>query len=241
VSIHIEVVEDPARSCGAMLLGAAAGWGHIVLSGGSTPRAAYGAFVEAVHAVGVDVSGATMWFGDERCVPPEDERSNYRMAREALLEPLARDGAAPAVHRMKGELGPFDAADDYERELSESGPEQFDIVLLGIGPDGHCASLFPDQPTLSERSRLVVGVEQAGLEPFVPRVSFTLSAIARTRQVVFLAAGESKADAVAAAFGPGVAPDPHVPSSLVPAVASEVTVLLDPAAAARLEAGAGAG
>jgi 6-phosphogluconolactonase len=163
------------------------------------------------------------------------------MAREALLEPLARDGSAPATFRMKGELGPFDAADDYERALSESGPEQFDIVLLGIGPDGHCASLFPDQPTLSERSRLVVGVEQAGLEPFVPRVSFTLTAIARARQVVFLAAGESKADAVAAAFGPGVAPDPHVPSSLVPAVASEVTVLLDPAAAARLDAGAGTG
>jgi 6-phosphogluconolactonase len=240
VSVHIEVVDNPARSCGAMLLGAAAGWGHIVLSGGSTPRAAYGAFVEAVHAVGVDVSGATWWFGDERCVSPDDERSNYRMAREALFEPLG-DGAGSAVHRMKGELGPFDAANEYERELAESGPEQFDIVLLGIGPDGHCASLFPDQPTLSERTRMVVGVEQAGLEPFVPRVSFTLSAIARAKHVVFLAAGESKAEAVAAAFGPGAAPDPHVPSSLVTAVAGEMTVLLDPAAAAGLEAGSDGG
>jgi 6-phosphogluconolactonase len=241
VSVHIEVVENPARSCGAMMLGVAAGWGHIVLSGGSTPRAAYGAFVDAVHAVGVDVSGATMWFGDERCVSPEDERSNYRMVREALLEPLDRDGTAPAVHRMKGELGPFDGADDYERALEESGPDEFDLLLLGIGPDGHCASLFPDQPTLGERRRMVVGVEQAGLEPYVPRVSFTLSAIARAKHVVFLAAGSSKADAVAAAFAPGAAPDPHVPSSMVAPVAREVTVLVDPAAAAGLDSGAGAG
>jgi 6-phosphogluconolactonase len=240
MSVHIEVVEDPARSCGAMLLGAAAGFGHIVLSGGSTPRAAYGAFVDAVRVVGVDVSGATMWFGDERCVPPDDERSNFRMVREALLDPLG-DGASPQVFRMKGELGPREGANDYERALSESGPEQFDIVLLGIGPDGHCASLFPDQPTLGERSRMVVGVEQAGLEPYVPRVSFTLSAIARGKHVVFLAAGESKAKAVAAAFGPGVAPDPHVPSSLVAPLAREVTVLLDPAAAAGLTRTGGPG
>jgi 6-phosphogluconolactonase len=239
MSLQIEVVDDPARACAAMMLGVAAGRGHIVLSGGSTPRAAYQAFVHAVDAVGVDVSGATLWFGDERCVPPDDERSNYRMVREALLEPLG-DGAAPSVVRMKGELGPVPGAEDYERELAESGPDQFDLLLLGIGPDGHCASLFPDQPTLNERTRLVVGVEQAGLEPFVPRVSFTLSAIARGKHVVFLAAGESKAHAVAAAFGPAAAPDPHVPSSFVPSVASEVTILLDPAAAAGLEEGAGA-
>jgi 6-phosphogluconolactonase len=239
MTLQIEVVEDPARACAAMMLGVAAGRGHIVLSGGSTPRAAYGAFVDAVHAVGVDVSGATMWFGDERCVAPDDERSNYRMVREALLDPLG-DGVAPAVFRMKGELGPAEGADDYEREMAQSGPEQFDIVLLGIGPDGHCASLFPDQPTLNEHSRMVIGVEEAGLEPFVPRVSFTFPAIARGKHVVFLAAGESKADAVAAAFGPGAAPDPHVPSSLVAPVAREVTVLLDPAAAAGLEEGAGA-
>jgi 6-phosphogluconolactonase len=225
-----------------MMLGVAAGRGHIVLSGGATPRAAYGAFVHAVEAVGVDVSGATMWFGDERCVPPDDERSNYLMVREALLDPLDRDPVhpPPRVVRMKGELGPFEAADEYERSLSESGPEQFDLLLLGIGPDGHCASLFPDQPTLNERSRLVVGVEQAGLEPYVPRVSFTLAAIGRAKHVVFLAAGESKARAVAAAFGPGAAPDPHVPSSLVAPVAPELTVLLDSAAAAGLGEGAGA-
>jgi 6-phosphogluconolactonase len=239
MSLQIEVVDDPARACAAMMLGVAAGRGHIVLSGGSTPRAAYSAFVDAVRAVGVEVSGATLWFGDERCVPPDDERSNYLMVQKSLIAPLG-DGAAPKVVRMKGELGPGPGADDYERELAESGPDQFDLLLLGIGPDGHCASLFPDQPTLNERSRMVIGVEEAGLEPFVPRVSFTFPAIARSKHVVFLAAGESKADAVAAAFGPGAAPDPHVPSSLVAPVAHEVTVLLDPAAAAGLEEGAGA-
>jgi 6-phosphogluconolactonase len=239
MTMQIEVVEDPARACAAMMLGVAAGRGHIVLSGGSTPRAAYEAFVHAVEAVGVDVSGATMWFGDERCVPPDDDRSNYLMVREALLDPLG-DHAAPAVVRMRGELDPFDAADEYERSLSESGPDEFDLLLLGIGPDGHCASLFPDQPTLNERSRLVVGVEEAGLEPYVPRISFTLAAIGRAKHVVFLASGESKAHAVAAAFGPGAAPDPHVPSSLVAPVARELTVLLDSAAAAGLEEGPGA-
>jgi len=109
-------------------------------------------------------------------------------------------------------------------------------VLLGIGPDGHCASLFPDQPTLSEQSRMVVGVEEAGLEPYVPRVSFTLRAIAKGKQVVFLASGESKARAVAAAFGGNAVADPHVPSSLVVPLAKELTVLLDPAAAAQLGA-----
>jgi len=236
VTLQIEVVEHPARTCAAILVGAAAGGGHIVLSGGSTPREAYGALVDAVRAVGVDISRATLWFGDERCVPPDDGRSNYRMVKESLLDPLGDEHALPTVHRIRGELGPRDAADEYEHELEATGPDQFDVVLLGIGPDGHCASLFPDQPTLSEQSRMVVGVEEAGLEPYVPRVSFTLRAIAKGKQVVFLASGESKARAVAAAFGGNAVADPHVPSSLVVPLAKELTVLLDPAAAAQLGA-----
>jgi 6-phosphogluconolactonase len=233
VNVAIEVVEDPARACSAMLVGAAAGGGDIVLSGGSTPKAAYQAFVEAVRSVDIDVSGATLWFGDERCVPPTDDRSNYKMAKESLLDPLA-DRARPTVHRIQGELGPHGGAEQYERALRQAGPAEFDIILLGIGPDGHTESLFPDQPALAERSRLVVGVEEAGLEPFVPRVTFTLPALERGRQLVFLAAGESKAEAVAAAFGDGAKPDPHVPSSLVPPLGKEVIVLLDSAAASRL-------
>lgn len=221
-----------------MLVGVASGAGHIVLTGGSTPRAAYEEFVQAIHAVGIDVSGTTMWFGDERCVPPEDERSNYRSAKESMFDPLG-DRGLPAIHRMKGELGPVAGAEDYERVLREAGSPRFDLVLLGIGPDGHCASLFPNQASLSARSRAVVGVEEAGLEPYVPRVSMTLPRLANARQIVFLATGESKADAVAAAFGPQAKPDPHVPSSLLVPLAKEIKVLLDSAAAARLGSGAG--
>lgn len=239
--VEIEVVDDPGRACSAMLVGVAAGGGHIVLTGGSTPRAAYGEFVDAVDAVGIDVSACTMWFGDERCVPPEDERSNYSMADEAMFSRLG-DSRLPTIHRMKGELGWVAGAEDYERLLREAGSPRFDLVLLGIGPDGHCASLFPDQASLDERSRAVVGVPNAGLEPFVPRVSMTLPRLANARQVVFLATGSSKADAVAAAFGPDAKPDPHIPSSLLTPLAKEIKVLLDPAAAGRLgSSGAGSG
>ncbi|MGH2881664.1 MAG: 6-phosphogluconolactonase, partial [Solirubrobacteraceae bacterium] len=140
---------------------------------------------------------------------------------------------------IKGELGPSAGAEDYERLLREAGSPRFDLMLLGIGPDGHCASLFPDQASLNERSRSVVGVEEAGLEPFVPRVSMTLPRLANAKQIVFLATGESKADAVAAAFGPRAKPDPHVPSSLLAPLAKEIKVLLDPAAAAGLGSEAG--
>jgi 6-phosphogluconolactonase len=238
MSLEIEVVDDPGRACAAMLVGVAAGGGHIVLTGGSTPRAAYEEFVQAVQAVGVDVSGSTMWFGDERCVPPDDERSNYRLANESMFSRLG-DSGLPTIHRMKGELGPDAGAEDYERVLREAGSPQFDLMLLGIGPDGHCASLFPDQDSLNERSRAVVGVAEAGLEPFVPRVSMTLPRLANAKEIVFLATGESKADAIAAAFGPEAGPDPHVPSTLLVPLAKRIKVLLDPAAASRLGPEAG--
>ena len=163
----------PRRACSAMLVGVAAGGGHIVLTGGSTPRTAYQEFVDAVRSVGIDVSESTMWFGDERCVPPDDERSNYGLAKASMFDPLA-DHGLPAIHRMKGELGPDAGAADTSVRCATPGSPRFDLVLLGIGPDGHCASLFPDQASLSERSRLVVGVEEAGLEPFVPRVTHDL-------------------------------------------------------------------
>ena len=151
------------------------------------------------------------------------------MVKQSLLDRLP--GAQPTVHRMQGELGPDAAADAYERELAAAGPPQLDLVLLGLGPDGHLASLFPNQRSLSVRERLVVGVHEAGLEPFVPRVSMTLPILGRGRRVVFLVSGQSKAGAVAAAFGPDAKPDPRVPASMLAPSASEITVLLDPAAA----------
>jgi 6-phosphogluconolactonase len=228
MSARLEVVGDPASACAAALADAAAPGAHIVLTGGSTPRAAY-------EAVQKDVwNGVTLWFGDERCVAPDDERSNFRMARESLIDPIAAAGGEPKVHRIRGELGPDGGADGYERMLAEAGRPQFDLLLLGLGPDGHCASLFPHQETLNERSRWVVAVAQAGLEPFVPRVSFTMTAIGAARRVMFLVSGASKADAVAGAFGPDARPDPRIPASLVPEIADDVTVLLDAEAAAKL-------
>src|SRR5579875_3896255 len=191
MSVSFEVVEDPAHSCAALMVGAASGGGDIVLAGGSTPKAAYGHFVQAVQRVGIDLGATTLWVGDERCVDPSDERSNLRMIRESLLEPL-------------GELGPEEGAADYARLLTNASapPPEFELMLLGIGPDGHTLSLFPGQPTVSVRDRLVVGVPEAGHEPFVPRISMTLAAVALVRQVVLLASGESKAEAIARSFGP---------------------------------------
>jgi 6-phosphogluconolactonase len=239
VTVSFEVVEDPARACAALMVGAAIGGGDIVLTGGSTPRAAYQHFVEAVESVGIDLARTHFWMGDERCVEPDDDRSNYKMIKESLLDPLGGDNQ-PKLHRMKGELGPQLGADDYQRELLEHGPPtppKFDLVLLGIGPDGHCASLFPNQASLSERSRLVVGVPEAGLAPFVPRISFTLLTLAAGRRVVFLATGGSKADALAAAFGPGSGPDPATPASLLVPEAKLITVLADEAAAVHVRTG----
>jgi 6-phosphogluconolactonase len=224
VSARLEVSDDPAAACAELLVEAATTGGQIVLTGGSTPRAAY---EQAATQPGA-WEHATLWFGDERCVPPTDERSNYRMANEALLSRVE----ARSVHRIQGELGHVEAADAYEHDLRVSGPPEFDLMLLGLGPDGHLASLFPGQETLSERTRLAVGVPEAGLEPFVPRVSMTLPTLASAKRIVFLVSGASKADAVAAAFGPDARPDPNVPASLLPPLASEITVLLDEAAAA---------
>ena len=233
MSVEIEVVDDPARACSVMLIGAAARGGHIALAGGSTPKAAYSEFVAAVQAVGLDLTATTFWFGDERCVAPEDDRSNFKMVKESLLDPLG-DLCRAKVRRIKGELGPQGAAEDYERQLRDDGPPGFELVLLGLGPDGHTASLFPDQESLAIRSQLAFGVSEAGLEPFVPRVTLTLPALAASRRVVFLASGAAKAHAVRAAFAPGALPDPHFPASLVVPEARAITVLLDGPAAQEL-------
>lgn len=233
MTLSLEVVEDPARAAAAMMVSAALGGGQIVLAGGSTPRTANEQFVDAVHAVGLDVSSTTFWIGDERCVGPDDDEANFKMITQSLIEPLA-DVAALDVRRIKGELGPEAAAEDYERQLDAAGRPEFDLVMLGLGPDGHTASLFPNQSSLDERERLVVGVPEAGLKPFVSRVTLTIPALTAAKQVVLLAEGDSKADAIAAAFGPDSKPDPNVPASLLVRDATELIVLMDRAAAAKV-------
>ena len=210
--------DDPAAEAAALL--AEAG-GHVCITGGSTPRKAY----ERVAAERPDWSGVDVWFTDERCVPPDHEHSNFRMANEALL---SRIGGA-TVHRMKGELGPEAGAAEYERELEEAGRPAFELILLGIGPDAHTCSLFPGDDALGERERPVVAVETPGMAPLVPRITLTLPTVNASRQIVFLVTGEDKADAVAKAFSGRR--DPMAPASLVE---GNVTVLLDEEAARRL-------
>ncbi len=227
----LRVVADPERACAEELLAAVRGGGHVVLTGGSSPKVAYELAAQSAEAF----AGAKLWFGDDRCVGPDDGRSNFRMAREALLDPVAAAGVEIGFcRRIEGERGPEEGAADYERALAEHGAPPFSLILLGLGPDGHTASMFPGQASLAERSRLVVGVPEAGLEPFVPRVTFTFPCIARAERVIVLATGASKADAVARAFGSGASPDVATPASLLAEWVDSLTVLLDEAAAARL-------
>ena len=174
-----------------------------------------------------DWTAVELWWGDERCVPPEDERSNYGMAKRALLDQVSTG----AVHRMRGELGRDEGAEQYEQEVA--AVERFDLVLLGLGPDGHIASLYPNQPTLDETERRAIGAE-AKLDPYVDRITLTLPMLRRAREVLFLVTGADKADAVKRAFADE--PSPSTPGSLVRAELGPTTVVLD-AAAASLQIG----
>ena len=224
---ELRVVDDPAREVATLLEEAATRGGDVVLTGGSSPRHAY----EIAAERDADWSGATAWFGDERCVPPAHPDSNFAMADHALLSRLSKP---PSVKRMQGELDPDAAAGDYEAEVRAAlgGDPRWDLLLLGVGPDGHTASLFPGKPEVEETSRLVVGVPHAGMEPQVPRVSLTLPALNAARTVVFLVTGAAKADIVPRVFGPS--PDTSLPSALVRPRFGSLTVILDEAAAAKL-------
>jgi 6-phosphogluconolactonase len=219
--IDLVVSDNPAQVVAERLAAVARSGGHVVLTGGSTPRQAY----EIASLLEQDWSRVELWWGDERCVPPEDERSNYGMAKRALLDRVTTG----KVHRMRGELGRDEGATLYEQELGSL--ERFDVMLLGLGPDGHVASLFPNESTLGESERKVVGAE-AKLEPYVDRITLTLPMLRRAREVVFLVTGEQKAEAAQRAFAGEPARD--TPGSLVRATRGRTTAVLDPAAAAYL-------
>jgi 6-phosphogluconolactonase len=218
--VGIHVVENPARLAAGWLIHTASEPGNVALSGGSTVGNAYEIAAELQPEWRQDVH---LWFGDERAVPPGDERSNYRLAQETLLDRLR---AQPTVHRIHGELGAPEAAERYNRELDGV---TLDLALNGIGPDGHTASLFPNAPALAERQRKVVAAE-AGLEPFVERVTLTAPVFASTPLLVYLVTGESKAEAVRRAFAEE--PSPETPASLIRGV--ETIAILDAAAASLL-------
>jgi 6-phosphogluconolactonase len=219
--IEIVVAEHPAQDVAERLAAAARAGGHIVLTGGSSPRSAY----ELAAGLETDWTAVELWWGDERCVPADDERSNYGMAKQALLD---RVSVGP-VHRMHGELGREQGAEQYEQELGAL--ERFDVILLGLGPDGHCASLYPGEATLEETKRRVIGAE-AKLDPYVDRITLTLPMLRRAQEVLFLVTGDDKADAAKRAFGGE--PSRSTPGSLVRARSGRTTAVLDAAAAAFL-------
>jgi 6-phosphogluconolactonase len=193
-----------------------------VLTGGSTPARAY----ELAASLRRDWSACELWWGDERCVPPEHEWSNYGLAKRTLLDRIVTPRAA--VHRIEGERAPDEAAERYDEELAGV---TLDLVLLGLGPDGHAASIYPDSPAVHERERRAVAAE-ARLEPFVDRVTMTIPVLESAPLVVFLVGGESKAEAVRRAFADP--PSPATPASLIRSAHGTTLVILDRAAASEL-------
>jgi 6-phosphogluconolactonase len=217
VELRVEPNAEAAALAVATMLVEARG--DVVLTGGSTPGRAYELAAERRS----DWTAVELWWGDERCVPPDDERSNYGLAHRTLLGRVEHLGP---VHRIRGELGAEEAAAEYDGALQGRSLE---LLLLGLGSDGHTASLFPSAPALAETEHLAVPAD-AGLEPFVDRVTMTLPAIAAAQLVVFLATGESKAEPARRAFA--AEPDPAIPASL--ARGRRTLVVLDAAAASLL-------
>ncbi|HEY3866257.1 MAG TPA: 6-phosphogluconolactonase, partial [Solirubrobacteraceae bacterium] len=208
------------------------GVAHLALSGGSTPARTYELLASALE----DWDGVEIWFADERCVPPEDTESNYRLAAETLLRAAAIDPAR--VHRMEGELGPVEGARRYAEALASSSAVPassaaapvpgaswgepavaavpalpvLDLIALGIGPDGHVASLFPGAPTLDAPAEtLCLGVHDSPKPP-PRRITLSLAVLRAARRCLLLATGAGKADAIAAALAE---PTHHVPASLL--------------------------
>ena len=200
--VELRVLDDPAAAAAELLAEAASAKGHLAMSGGSAVSSAY----ELAARLQPRWTGAHVWFGDERAVPPDDERSNYRLVRLALLDALA---VPPDVHRIRGELPAEEAAARYHDELDGV---TLDVALNGIGPDGHTASLFPGSPALEERERRAVAAEP-GLEPFVQRVTMTPPLLAASELLVYLVTGSEKAEAVRRAFADD--PSPATPASLI--------------------------
>ncbi len=234
------------------------GVAHLVLSGGTTPERSYELLVDALE----DWEGVEVWFADERCVGPEHEDSNYRMAREKLLD---RIPVPPErVHRMEGELGPERGAELYARALragvapganpgptdagvkapttgngspasgetlrpsateSEQALPVLDVVVLGIGPDGHVASLFPEAPTLQAGEQAVCLGVHGSPKPPPERITLSLAVLRAARRCLLLATTAGKAQAIAGALAE---PTPHVPSSLLRR--ERLTVIVDDAA-----------
>jgi 6-phosphogluconolactonase len=227
VAVELIVVDDAhaaSARAGRFLADAAREGGQIALSGGRSPERAH----EAAARLQPDWGGVELWWGDERCVPPDDRHSNFGLAKRTLLDRLEVQPAG--VHRIRGELEPDAAAAEYDAALHGV---RLTLNLLGLGPDGHTASLFPNAPGLRERERLAIAAE-AALDPRVARVTMTPPMLQNADVVLFLVTGEDKAEAAARAFaGPE---SPATPASMIRSRGGRTVAVLDRAAAALLHA-----
>ena len=205
------------------------------LSGGSTPGVLYQLLAEEPYRGQIPWADVHLFWADERCVPPNDPGSNYEQAETALISrvPIPPDN----IHRIQGELEPLAAARFYDRALQDyfCGPQtRFDLVLLGLGTDGHTASLFPGSPALEGTERLAEAVVAVYDDRPAQRVTLTLPAITSAREVLFLISGGTKAGIVRAVLEGS---DPRLPARRVRPTAGQLTWLVDKAAAGGLVAG----
>jgi 6-phosphogluconolactonase len=209
----------------------------VALSGGSTPRELFAVLAEPSFLERVEWTRVCFFWGDERCVPPDDRDSNYRLACETLLEHIPF--TPELVFRIEAERGSTAAAELYEQRLraffGESAPPRLDLALLGLGDDGHTASLFPGSHGLRERQHWVIGVEHSSPPlPMVDRVTLTPLVLNAAANILFLVAGASKAARLAQ-----VLRGPYQPLALpaqgIRPVDGRILWLIDRAAAAGLK------
>jgi 6-phosphogluconolactonase len=224
----LEVGKEAVRANGRFL---------IALSGGTTPGILYRALTSPAFADRFDWSRTTFFFSDERCVPPDDPRNNYALAKNALFTPL---NIMPSqVYRMAGESSdPQAAAVEYEQQLrlatktAPSARPSLDLVLLGLGEDGHTASLFPGASILRDRQHLIAATQSPKDPP--NRLTMTLAAINRASMILFLVTGAGKAGVVRAILDPKTEAERQLPAALVAPEEGRLIWFLDQAAAAEL-------
>ena len=213
----------------------ARGAARIAISGGNTPKCVFELLTREPYVSRVPWSQLQLFWVDERCVGPEDKESNFGMTKKAMLDavPLPTSN----VHRMEGELDPELAASRYEAEIRNSfkleGAQTptFDLILLGLGDDGHTASLFPHTEGLNEMARIVIANHVPQKDTW--RMTLTWPVITQGRQVAFLIEGAAKADMVQTVFAGTYDPETW-PSQLIRPASGQLTLMMDAAAAAKL-------
>jgi 6-phosphogluconolactonase len=211
---ELKDAEEAAQRCAAVLAAEiGAGARDVALTGGTTPTRAY----ELLGPMVASWEGVSLWYGDERCVPPDDPECNHRAASAHLRAPGA------LWHPMPGELGPDQGAARYGAEIAAT---TLDVTLLGMGPDGHVASLFPDHAALGAGGN-AVGIHDAPKPP-PERISLTLGKLNESRRIVLLVTGKAKREALRRVIDPDGRPDRHVPATLL--ARDRLLVLADAAA-----------